>query len=200
MLKTIVFDLGGVFIDWNPRYLYRTVFKTEEAMNYFLNRICTFDWNEKQDAGRTLEEGSEMLVRCFPEYKKEILLFYGSWVEMLGQEDIAMVDFLRWLKKNTSVQILALTNWSAETFPIAKVKFPFLNDFDGILVSGEEKMAKPDPAIYKLLIERYKIDPSLAIFLDDNSRNVEASMLSGLPAYLHQEAQSSIDHIKQLLN
>ncbi|MEZ4910351.1 MAG: HAD family phosphatase [Saprospiraceae bacterium] len=200
MLKTIVFDLGGVFIDWNPTYVYRDIFRTDDAVDYFLKNICTSDWNEEQDAGRSLKEGTSLLVNRFPEYTTEISEFYGSWRKMLGKEDKEMVYFLKWLKEHTTIQVVALTNWSAETFSIALETFSFLSDFDGILVSGEEKIAKPNPEIYQMLINKYHIDPKYAIFIDDNRRNIDAAIQVGLPAYAHLNAYDSIAYLKKLIS
>lgn len=181
MEKTIVFDLGGVLVDWNPRYLYRSVFNDDAKMNHFLANICTGNWNELQDAGRSIQEATEVLVGHFPEYEFYIRMFYGEWQKMLNGPIDGTVDILKTLK-NKQYRILALTNWSAETFPIALGLFDFLHWFDDVLVSGKEKLIKPDPAIFNLLIKRYSLDPAQTIFIDDNIKNVTAAKEVGLDA------------------
>ena len=181
MEKTIVFDLGGVLVDWNPRYLYRSVFNDDAKMNHFLANICTGNWNELQDAGRSIQEATEVLVGHFPEYEFYIRMFYGEWQKMLNGPINGTVDILKTLK-NKEYRILALTNWSAETFPIALGLFDFLHWFDDVLVSGKEKLIKPDPAIFNLLIKRYSLDPAQTIFIDDNIKNVTSAKEVGLDA------------------
>lgn len=181
MEKTIVFDLGGVLVDWNPRYLYRSVFNDDAKMNHFLANICTGNWNELQDAGRSIQEATEVLVGHFTEYEFYIRMFYGEWQKMLNGPINGTVDILKTLK-NKEYRILALTNWSAETFPIALGLFDFLHWFDDVLVSGKEKLIKPDPAIFNLLIKRYSLDPAQTIFIDDNIKNVTAAKEVGLDA------------------
>ena len=171
-IDTVVFDLGGVLIDWNPEYLYREVFPDEEERRWFLSHITTPDWNEEQDAGRTLREGTEYLVRKFPEHEKYIRMYYDRWKEMLGGPIHDTVEIFRHLKEVSKVRLYALTNWSAETFPIALELYEFLHWFDGRLVSGAEKIRKPSPEIYQLLIKRFDIDPTKAVYVDDNLRNV----------------------------
>lgn len=171
-IDTVVFDLGGVLVDWNPDYLYKSIFPDEEERRWFLANITTLDWNEEQDAGRTLEEGTAQLVRKFPEHEKAIRAYYDRWSEMLGGPIHETVEIFRALKERAGVRLYALTNWSAETFPVALGIYEFLHWFDGRLVSGEEKIRKPSPEIYQLLIQRFDIDPRHAVYVDDNLRNV----------------------------
>ena len=181
-LTTIVFDLGGVLIDWNPRYLYREIFNDDEAMELFLAKICTPEWNEKQDAGRSLKEATDSLIENHPLWDKEIGAFYGQWEKMLNGSIESTVKILDYLVKQKKYKLYALTNWSSETWPIAWDKFPFLDWFEGILVSGREELAKPDSKIYELLFERFDINPEEALFIDDNLRNVDASIKAGMDA------------------
>jgi 2-haloacid dehalogenase len=171
-IDTLVFDLGGVLIDWNPEYLYRNIFPNEEERKWFLTNVCTPDWNDEQDAGRSLQEGTEHLVKKFPAHESSIRAFYDRWTEMLGGPIAETVEIFRQLKFNTSLKLYALTNWSAETFPVALELYEFLHWFDGRLVSGEEKIRKPHNAIYQRLIDRFGIEPARAIYVDDNLRNV----------------------------
>ena len=138
-ITTIIFDLGGVLIDWNPRYVYRQIFDNEEKIDWFFENICTHEWNEHQDAGRSLQEATEELVAKFPEYENEVRAYYGRWEEMLGGPVNETVEILHLLKQLNKYNLYALTNWSAETFPVALERYDFLKWFDGIVMSGEEK-------------------------------------------------------------
>lgn len=171
-INTIVFDLGGVLIDWNPDYVYSKIIPDEKERKWFYQNICTPDWNEEQDAGRSLKEATELLVNKFPEHEVNIRSYYGNWEKMLGGPIHDTVDILRYLKFNTDKKLYALTNWSHETFPVALEKYDFLHWFDGRLVSGEEKTRKPFLDIYQKLISRFKIDPTSAVYVDDNERNL----------------------------
>ena len=124
--KTIIFDLGGVLIDWNPDYVYKTVFKDEEKLAWFYREICTMDWNENQDAGYPLEKATEERLALFPAYEEWIRMYYGRWEEMLGDAIEGTVSLLRQCIANPKLRVVALTNWSAETFPVALKKFDFL--------------------------------------------------------------------------
>lgn len=180
-IKTIIFDLGGVLIDWNPEYVYRKVFDNDEQkMRWFLSEICPYSWNENQDAGKSWPLAIEEKVAEYPQYKEWIEAYYDRWEEMLGGALPQTVEILRSLKENTNYQLLALTNWSAETFPTAQKHFDFLGWFDGIVVSGAENTRKPFPEIYQVLFDRYSVTPSEAIFIDDNKKNVEAGQSFGL--------------------
>ena len=174
--KNIIFDLGGVLIDWNPEYVYLKEFNNDrKKMKWFFDNICTFDWNENQDAGYPLKKATEERIKLFPQYENLIRIYYGRWKEMLGGPINLTVDILKRIKKENKLNVFALTNWSAETFPTALKKFDFLNLFDGIIVSGEEKTRKPFEKIYQITIDRFKIDPTESVFIDDNLRNVKAA-------------------------
>ena len=180
-IDTIIFDLGGVLVDWNPEYLYVDVFDGDkQKVHWFLNNICTPDWNVEQDAGRTLQEATEILVIQYPEYEAWIRMYYDRWEDMLGGTILESVDLLNKLKQANTLRLYALTNWSAETFPIAVQRFDFLNHFEGILVSGEEKTRKPFPRIYEIMLERYQINPNKSVFIDDNLENIEAAKKFGI--------------------
>ncbi len=175
-INTIIFDLGGVLIDWNPEYVYLDVFHGDrEKMQWFFDNICTSDWNENQDAGYPMAKATKERIALFPEWKSEIEMFYGRWIDMLGEAISETVEILEKLIKTNSYKIVALTNWSAETFPIALERFEFLQWFEGIVVSGEEKTRKPFDEIYQLTLNRFNINPKNAIFIDDNLRNIEAA-------------------------
>lgn len=180
-IDTIIFDLGGVLIDWNPEYVFLDVFNGDrEKMQWFFDNICTHEWNENQDAGYPIAKANEDLVALFPEYEKEIRMFYGRWVEMLGGAITETVNILKKLIDSKNYKVVALTNWSAETFPIALERFEFLQWFEGIIVSGEEKTRKPFEDIYNLTLNRFGIQAEHAIFIDDNLRNIEAASKLGI--------------------
>ena len=186
-IDTIIFDLGGVLIDWNPEYLYLKVFNgNREKMQWFFDNICTSDWNENQDAGYPLAKATEDRVLLFPEYENEIRMFYGRWVEMLAGEITGTVTILKKLVESRNYKVVALTNWSAETFPIALERFDFLQWFEGIVVSGEEKTRKPFDAIFNLTLNRFNIKAENSIFIDDNLRNIEAAKKLGINGLLFE--------------
>ena len=174
-----VFDLGGVVIDWEPRRMYRTLFGGDDAaMEQFLETVCTPEWNAEQDRGRSLAEGTELLLELHPESSELIRAFYARWREMLGGEIPGTVRILEELDQR-GVALFAMTNWSAETFPIARESFRVLRRFRGILVSGEERVSKPDPAFFALLAQRFAVEPERTVFIDDSPGNVEASRRLG---------------------
>ena len=180
-IKNVIFDLGGVLIDWNPEYVYLEVFKGDrEKMKWFFDKICTIDWNENQDAGYPLQQATEERVKLFPEYEEWIRIYYGRWEEMLGKQIDGTVTILKQLIYNPNYKVVALTNWSAETFPIALERFDFLHWFEGIVVSGTEKMRKPFNEIYVLTLNRFNIEASQSLFIDDNARNIEAAKKMGI--------------------
>jgi 2-haloacid dehalogenase len=179
-INALIWDLGNVLIDWDPRYVYRTIFDDEEKMKWFFETVCTSEWNEMQDEGRSLEEATETLVKEHPDYEQEIRAFYGRWEEMLGGAIHGTVEIFSEIRSTNKYRHYALTNWSAETFPIALERYEFLKWFDGIVMSGEEKMRKPYPAFYQLLLQRYHLKASEALFIDDNLRNIRAAEEMGI--------------------
>jgi 2-haloacid dehalogenase len=197
-INTIIFDLGGVLIDWNPDYVYKTIFEKEEERKWFYQNICTSDWNEEQDAGRSLHEGTELLVKQFPEHEANIRAYYGRWEEMLGGPIQETVEILKHLKENGNYKLYALTNWSAETFTIALQRYDFLHWFDGRIVSGEEKTRKPFIEIYQRLIDRFNIDPARAVYIDDNTRNLAPASQLGIHTIHFQTPQQFKKELQQL--
>lgn len=175
-INTIIFDLGGVLIDWNPKYVFdENYFSSIEKRDYFFSNICTSDWNEKQDEGRQITVATEELVRQFPDWEQPIRDYYDRWTEMLGGPIHETIELFRQLKENPALKFYALTNWSAELFPIALKRYDFLHWFDGRVVSGEERTRKPFPEIYERLLERYNVNVVEALFIDDSLRNVKGA-------------------------
>lgn len=175
----VVFDLGGVLIDWNPRYLYRKLFDDEVAMEAFLAEVVTQEWNARQDAGRPWAEAIEVLVREHPEQRDLIAAYWHRWEETLGEAIAPTVEVLDELRA-AGVRLLALTNWSAATFALARPRFPFLDWFEGIVVSGEVMLAKPDPRVFRHMLDLHGLDPAATVFIDDSATNVRAAADLGM--------------------
>lgn len=196
-IDTIIFDLGGVLIDWNPEYVYLDVFDGDrKKMQWFFDHICTHDWNENQDAGYPLAKATEERVAQFPEYEEWIRMFYGRWVDMLGEAIFETVDILDRLISLKKYKIVALTNWSHETFPIALERFDFLQWFEGIVVSGEEKTRKPFREIYEITLNRFDIKAEHSIFIDDNLRNIEAANALGIQGVHFKDPKKLIQQLQ----
>jgi 2-haloacid dehalogenase len=183
-----IFDLGGVVIDWDPRYLYRKLFNGDEtAMEHFLATVCTSSWNAEQDAGRSFAEGCDCLKRLHPGQAELIDAWFRRYGEMLGGEIPGTVDVLRKLQSR-SVPIYALSNWSAETFPIAVNRFECLSWFSGVLLSAEVRLLKPDRRIFEIFLDRFRIEPSRAIYIDDRSENVETAVELGMHGIVFRDS------------
>jgi len=190
-ITTIIFDLGGVLIDWSPEYVYLKEFRGDrEYMDWFLNHVCAWEWNLNQDAGYSLAKATKERVALFPEYEKYIRMYYGRWEEMLGYAHEDTLNILKQLVDNPNYRVLALTNWSGETFPIALKKFSWLQWFEGILVSGDEGMRKPHREIYDLMLSRYNIEASQAVFIDDSFKNIEGCKIAGITGIHFKDAKT----------
>lgn len=198
-INTIIFDLGAVLIDWNQRYLYRKIFKTEKEMEWFLANVCTSEWNEEQDAGRPFAEAVKIQTALFPQFSAEIEAFWKRWPEMMAGPIDGTVKIFDTLKAKNQYKFYALTNWSAETFPIALNRFEFFKWFDGIVVSGEEKTRKPFPEFYQILFDRYQINPAEALFIDDNPHNIEAGQKLGLNTIHFQSSEQLQLELKKMM-
>lgn len=196
-INTIIFDLGGVLIDWNPLYVFNDLIPDEERRAYFFEEVCPMHWNERQDAGTLIALATEERIALFPEWEHEIRAYYGRWVEMLGDANHGTVEILKKLIDSPDYRVYALTNWSAETFPVAKAieRFHFLHWFEGTLVSGEEFLLKPQPEIYEAILSRYDIDREKAIFIDDNIKNVIGSIAVGLDAIHFQSPEQLAEEL-----
>lgn len=178
-IKNIIFDFGGVLMDWNPRYFFKDYFNDDEKMEFFLKNVAVDEWNAEQDRGRTLKEGTEILIEKYPDWEKEVRAYYDNWTTMLRSDIPKNVEVLRKLA-DTDYELFGLTNWSHETFPYALANYDFFELFKGkIVVSGEEKLIKPDPKIWELLLDRYSIKAEESVFIDDNAKNIEAAKTLG---------------------
>jgi len=175
----LIFDFGGVLIDWNPHYLYDSYFGDRAKTDWFLANICTMEWNGQVDAGKPMAEATAELVAKFPEWKKEIEMYFGRWIEMIGEAIPGMYELLLELKARGH-RLFGLSNWSAETFVQIKEDFPALKLLEGMVVSGYVKCLKPSPEIYQLLLDRYSLKASDCVFIDDNAANVAGAEAVGI--------------------
>ena len=190
-INTIIFDLGNVLVDWNPKYVFNeSYFDSIEKRDHFLEHICTPGWNEEQDAGRSIVEATEERIKQFPEWEPAIRDFYGRWTDMLKGPITENVDIFRRLKASGKYKLYALTNWQAGLFDIALVRYDFLQWFDGRVVSGEEKIRKPFPGFYRILLNRYNVNPGEALFIDESLRNVEAAESLGIKSIHFQNSNA----------
>ena len=169
-----LFDLGGIFFDWDPNYFFKDIFDTEQERKYFLTNVCSDEWNIKQDAGRTIREAEHELIPRFPHYEKEIKMYYSNHRRMIRGTFNLSIKVLEILKK-LNYECYVLSNWSAETFVGMTNDYPFLKLFNGLLISGEDKLIKPDSAIYELAINRFNLNPRETIFIDDKLENIQAA-------------------------
>lgn len=199
MIKNIIFDFGGVLLDWNPRYLYKSYFNNDEEMEHFLADICNGEWNIRQDAGRPFAEAVKELQAKFPEYAEAIQMYDDDWEKMLKCELPESIDLLKELKF-MGYGIYGLTNWSAEKIGYAFANYSFFSLFDGIVVSGVEKVVKPDRKIYEILLERYSLKPGECVFIDDNQDNVDMAKVLGINAISFDNIGNVKEHLETLLN
>lgn len=183
MTKTIIFDFGGVLVDWDPHRVFDEYFGSREKADWFFANICTMEWNVQMDGGKPFAEGIAELSAEYPEWSKEIQMYFDRWIEMMGDELPGMRKLMQDLKTH-GYRLLGLTNWSTETFCQVRHRYPVFDLLDGMLVSGEERLTKPSPAIFHRMIENFSLDPSECVFIDDNQANVDGSVAAGIPAIL----------------
>ncbi|HMN68659.1 MAG TPA: HAD family phosphatase, partial [Bdellovibrionales bacterium] len=174
-IKNVVFDLGNVMISWDPRNLYRKLFADAEKMEYFLANVCTGAWNDELDAGRPFNEATAQLSARHPEFAGEIRAYRERWGEMLGPPIQSTVKIMDRIKHGGRHRVFALSNWSAETFPIAEKTCGFFKDFDAMVISGRIGIRKPDPRIFMHLCREHDVKPEETVFIDDVIANVLAA-------------------------
>jgi 2-haloacid dehalogenase len=180
-INTIIFDLGNVLVEWNPSHVFNDkYFDAADKLDYFFKNICTPEWNEEQDAGRSIVEATQSLIEKYPEWEQAIRDYYGRWTEMLKAPIPGTVQIFKELKESGKYKIYALTNWQSGLFDIALVRYNFLHWFDGRVVSGDEKTRKPFHEFYNRLLNRYHVDPKKALFIDDSLRNIKAAEELGI--------------------
>lgn len=196
-LISFVFDFGGVLVDWNPHYLYDPYFGSRDKADWFLANICSSAWNVQMDAGKPFAEGIAEKVAEHPEWEHEIRMYRGEWIRMMGGQIPDMQRVLEDLRAKGH-KLYGLTNWAADTFALVRHQYPIFDLLDGIVVSGEEKVAKPDPRIFRILFERYDINPAQALFVDDNMPNIEAACTLGMQAILFRSATQLRNELQRM--
>jgi 2-haloacid dehalogenase len=177
----LVLDLGGVLIDWDPRHVYRQLIPDEDEMERFLSEVCTFEWNHRHDEGRPFDEGVAELVASFPEHETLIVAYRDRWDDMLAGPIPGAPELVEDLA-TAGVELYGLTNWSSETWPRGRARFPFLTLFHGIVVSGQERVAKPDPRLFEILLDRFGLVAAECVYVDDSTGNVEIARGLGFDA------------------
>ena len=187
--RTVVFDVGGVLVEWDPRHLYRSRFETEEEMEAFLAEVCTWEWHHRHDKGVPFAESIPALSAAFPEHAEAIALWASHYQEMVPGEVSGTADVVRDLHA-AGDRLLVLSNMPSEVWAPLTERFDWFSLFDGEVVSGDEKVVKPDPAIYRILIERFDVDPTTSVFVDDRQENVDAAAALGFDAVLFTDAAS----------
>ena len=198
-VTTVVFDIGNVLVAWDPRNLYRRYFTgREDEMEWFLKNVCTPAWNVEQDRGRSFAEAVELLVKEHPEeWHPMIRAFDEEWQETISGPIAGSVAILRKLK-DRNVPVYAITNWNQDKFREARQRFDFLNSFDGIVVSGDEGLLKPDRAIFDLFFQRFGVTPQSAVFVDDSLHNVEGARAAGMRAVHFTSPEALARDLRQL--
>lgn len=197
MINTIIFDIGNVLIPWEPKWLFRHFFASDEAINQFLHTAEFHHWNLQQDAGRSFADGVAAQRLRFPEYAHLFEAYATRWPETLGPAIETSVELIHHFK-HAGFRVLALTNMSHEAFPKVRQNYPFLNEFEGVLVSGEEKLVKPQQEIYARFCQRFKVTPAQAVFIDDSPKNVEAAQQFGLQAIQFTDGGKLRQDLRQL--
>ena len=187
MIRNLIFDFGSVLVDWDPHYLYIPYFGDASKAEWFLTEICPYTWNTQADAGRSLQEITDERVALFPQWEKEIRMYYDRWIEMMGGQIPGMEELVRDYKAR-GYGVWGLTNWSRETFPLVRHRYPVFDLLDGIVVSGEERTAKPGPELYRILLDRYGLQAETCVFIDDSPRNVAGAEAVGIRGLVFRDA------------
>jgi 2-haloacid dehalogenase len=196
-IKAILFDFGNVLLEWNPRYVYRRFFQNEEEMEQFLHEVNFMDWNLQQDKGRSFAEGVAELSKEFPQYAELIQAYHDNWIHSIGNSLTGTIEIMKRLKK-AGYQLYGLSNWSAETFPIARQKYDFFNLLDDIVISGEVGAVKPEPEIFEIILARSGKTASECLFIDDALPNVEAARELGFVTIHFQSPEQLESELKKL--
>lgn len=186
--KNIILDFGGVLLDWNPHYLFDPYFGDPAKADWFIKNICTQDWNAEMDKGKPFDVAVAERIARFPEWEKEIRLYQSDWIRMIGEEIPGMYQ-LECDLKAAGYRLFGLTNWSLETFNLVRGKRVF-SILDGMVVSGEEHLLKPDPAFFQILLDRWHLRKEECLFTDDNLPNIVGAEAIGLPAVRFTDADS----------
>lgn len=197
-MKALVFDFGGVLVDWNPHHLYDSYFGSKEKATWFLENICTNEWNSQMDGGKPFCQGVAELSAQYPEYAKDIEAYFNRWIEMMGTEIEGMYGLLQEYKAK-GYTLLGLTNWSSETFCQVKDVYSIFKLLDGMVVSAEEHCIKPSPRIYQILLERFGLNASDCVFIDDRQPNIDGADAVGMTGILFTSAQDLREKLESVL-
>lgn len=195
MIRNIVFDFGGVLIDWNPLYLYRTYFGDEEQARWFIDNICTMEWNVKMDAGKPFAENIAELTAKYPEWAEAIAIYDTRWKEMVGGPIAGMLEIAQRLKA-AGYHLFGLSNWSWCKFSSIMHDYPVFDELEGRVISGQEYVIKPDPRIYQILFQRYHLIPEESLFVDDNPANLEGGRRAGMQTLQFTDAQHFVADLR----
>lgn len=199
MIKNIIFDFGGVLVDWNPHYLFDKYFNDMDEANYFVENVCNSEWNAEMDGGKPFEQAVRERIALFPKYAEALKLYQTNWMDTMGEEIPGMYDIIKSLKKNGFPVIYGLTNWSAETFPTVQKTYHIFSLIDNIVVSGEVKQLKPNPEIFHTLLNKYNLKAEESLFIDDNLKNVEGAKAVGINALRFEGAEKLKEDLKKVL-
>lgn len=198
-IKNIIFDFGGVLVDWNPHYLFDKYFNNIEESNYFIENVCNSEWNAEMDGGKPFEQAVKERSAMFPKYAEPLKLYQTNWMDTMGEEIPGMYDLIKSLNENGFPVIYGLTNWSAETFPAVQKKYHIFSLIDNIVVSGEVKQLKPNPEIFHTLLNKYNLKAEESLFIDDNIKNVEGAKAVGINALRFESASQLKKDLEKIL-
>lgn len=193
----VVFDFGGVLIDWNPYYLYRKYFKDDAEIKAFLEEIGFKEWNENFDRGYPFAKGVEELSAKFPQHAELIEAFNTRWLEALGKPMTGTIEVFKKLKES-GLHVYGLSNWSVEKFNAAKDRFEFINWFDDFLLSGQVNMIKPAPQIFHIFLERMGLKAGECVFIDDSLPNINTALSLGFKAIHFKSAQQLTEELLRM--
>jgi len=196
VISAVVFDVGGVLVDWDPRYLYRSMIPDEAQMELFLAEVCTTQWHAQHDLGVSYQDTIPVLVQAHPEWADEIRAWSERFLEMYGGIFDGTVALLEDLHRR-QVRLVASTNWGAESWALAKARYEFLGWFDGALVSGEVGIAKPDPAFFDLLVQTFGLDPPSTLYIEDNLTNLGAAAERGFVTHPFVSPAALADELRR---
>lgn len=200
MIKNVIFDYGNVLVDWNPAYLFLPVFGgDEEKCRFFTDNVCNREWFTRMDRGESMDVCVAELQARYPQYADAVAMFRDRWFEMCHGELPGMFELIQDLKSK-GVGVYGLTNWPAETFTEARRRFRTLASIDNYVVSSSVKLAKPEPAIYQLLLSKYNLNPEECVFIDDRKDNVDAAKALGMEGIIYPgSAQDLVSILYPLL-
>lgn len=197
MIKNVIFDFGCVLVYWSQHNLYDQYFGSKEKTDWFVDNICTWEWNNQTDMGKSFAEAVEEKIAEHPEWEKEIRMYWERWEEMIGGEVPGMKEWIGELKRE-GYKLYGLSNWSHETFPLVKDKYEVFRQLDGIVMSGHELVAKPNRQIYERLLERYGLKAEECVFIDDRKENVEAGEKVGIRGIVFENCEQAKDVFNQM--